>query len=68
MTEKPQYLVARDQLAYAQKEFSAFRTIDLQNIINKTLGEVISGVVPNDGAALTTAQEQMDSLLADFCQ
>lgn len=68
VTEKPQYLVARDQLAYAQKEFAAFRTIDLQNIINKTLGDVLSGAVPNDGVALSTAQEQLDSLLADFCQ
>jgi sn-glycerol 3-phosphate transport system substrate-binding protein len=66
--EKPQYAVARDQLAYADKEFSAFRTIDLQGIINKTLSEIISGGAPNDGTRLAVAQEQIDGLLAEFCQ
>ena len=66
--EKPQYAVARDQLAYAEKEFSAFRTIDLQGIINTTLSDIISGGAPNDGARLKVAQEQIDGLLAEFCQ
>lgn len=65
--EKPQYLVARDQLEYAQKEFSAYRTIDIQNIINTTLSEIISGASPNDGTLLASAQEQIDSLLTDYC-
>ncbi|MCS6835636.1 MAG: ABC transporter substrate-binding protein [Anaerolineae bacterium] len=66
--EKPQYAVARDQLAHADKEFSAFRTIDLQGIINTALSDIISGGAPNDGTRLKVAQEQIDGLLAEFCQ
>ncbi len=65
--EKPQYLVARDQLEYAQKEFSAYRTIDIQTIINTTLSEIISGASANDGALLASAQTQIDGLLTDYC-
>lgn len=66
VAEKPQYTVARDQLAYAEKEFSAYRTIDLQNIINTTLSSVISGAETDVQAALDAAQEQIDSLLAEY--
>lgn len=66
--EFPQYLVARDQLAYAYKEFAAYRSIDLQNIINTSLSEIISGNRPLSDAAtvLAEAQAQIDSLLADY--
>ena len=66
--EYPQYAVARDQLDYAVKEFSAYRTIDLQNIINTELSRVISGEVPLAQAAevLANAQAQIDSLLAEY--
>lgn len=66
--EFPQYTVARDQLAFAVKEFSAYRTIDLQNILNNALSRVISGSVPLSEAAsvLAEAQAQIDSLLADY--
>lgn len=66
--EYPQYYIARDQLEYASKEFSSYRSIDVQNIINTALSNVISGAVPLDQAAsvLEQAQAQIDSLLADY--
>lgn len=66
--EFPQYAVARDQLAFAYKEFSAYRSIDLQNIINNSLSTVISGSRPlSDAAAvLAEAQAQANSLLAEY--
>jgi sn-glycerol 3-phosphate transport system substrate-binding protein len=63
--ERPQYAIARDQLAYAGKEFTAFRSIDIQNIINTTLGSIISGEVTDIAPALEAAQAQIDSLLAE---
>lgn len=64
--ERPQYGVARDQLAYADKEFSSYRAIDIQNIINTTLSGVISGSLTDVEAALNDAQAQIDSLLAEY--
>ncbi|MDZ4767400.1 MAG: ABC transporter substrate-binding protein, partial [Chloroflexota bacterium] len=55
VAERPQYSVARDQLAFAQKEFSSYRTIDVQGIINSTLGGILSGAETDAAAALTTA-------------
>jgi sn-glycerol 3-phosphate transport system substrate-binding protein len=68
VAEKPQYGVARDQLAFAQREFSAYRTIDLQGIINKTLSGIIAGSTPaaEINATLETAQKQIDDLLAEY--
>ncbi|MFW5748003.1 MAG: ABC transporter substrate-binding protein [Chloroflexota bacterium] len=66
--EFPQYAVTRDHLAFATKEFAAYATIDLQNIINTELSRIISGEVALDEAAdvLARAQEQMDGILADY--
>jgi ABC-type glycerol-3-phosphate transport system substrate-binding protein len=66
--EFPQYAVARDQLATAGKEFSSYRAIDIQNIINTSLSQIISGAVPLSEAetVLANAQAQIDSLLADY--
>lgn len=66
--EFPQYAVARDQLEYATKEFSTWRSIDLQNIINNQLSRVISGEEPLDAAAdvMAEAQAQADALLAEY--
>jgi len=61
----PQYAMARDQLAFAGKEFTAFRSIDIQNIINTTLSSIIAGEVTDIAAALEAAQAQIDSLLAE---
>jgi len=61
----PQYAVARDQLAFAGKEFTAFRSIDIQNIINTTLGSIIAGDENDIAGALEAAQTQIDSLLAE---
>ncbi len=65
--ENPQYLVARDQIAYADREFVAYRSIDIQGIINTTLSNIITGQVADIDAELANAQAQIDSLLADFC-
>jgi len=63
--EFPQYAVTRDHLSVASQEFSAFRTIDLQNIVNGQLARVISGEVPLEQApeVLAEAQAQIDELL-----
>jgi hypothetical protein len=60
--------VARDQLAVADKEFSSYRTIDVQNIINSTLSTILSGAVPLEEApaVLEEAQAQIDSLLEEY--
>lgn len=63
--EKPQYAVARDQLAFAGKEFTSFRSIDIQNVINTTLSALIAGEQADITAALESAQTQIDSLLAE---
>lgn len=66
--EFPQYVVARDQLATAGKEFTSYRSIDIQNIINSTLSQIISGAVPLSEAqdTLDSAQAQIDALLAEY--
>jgi len=66
--ENPQYAVARDQLEFAVKEFSSYRSIDVQNIINATLSRVISTEVPLADAAalLEEAQTQIDGLLEEY--
>ncbi len=66
--EKPQYLVARNQLAHAYKEFDSYRSIDVQLIINNALSSIISGNVPlsQAKATLDAAQAQIDSLLAEY--
>ncbi len=68
VAEFPQYGVARDQLAIADREFSSWRTIDVQGIINSTLSRIISGSVPIEEAEadLANAQAQIDSLLEEY--
>lgn len=68
VAEYPQYAVARDQLTIAEREFTSYRAIDIQNIINATLSSVISGSVPltDAQATLDAAQAQIDSLLAEY--
>ncbi|MBL8165854.1 MAG: ABC transporter substrate-binding protein [Anaerolineae bacterium] len=68
VAEFPQYGVARDQLAIAEREFTSYRAIDIQNIINSTLSSLISGSVPlaDAQATLDAAQAQIDALLAEY--
>jgi sn-glycerol 3-phosphate transport system substrate-binding protein len=61
----PQYALARDQLEFAGKEFTSYRSIDVQNIINTTLGGIIAGDESDIAGALESAQAQIDSLLAE---
>jgi sn-glycerol 3-phosphate transport system substrate-binding protein len=66
--EYPQYGVARDQLEFAVKEFDAFRSVDIQNIINQQLSKILSGELSLDEAeaALAEGQAQIDILLEPF--
>ena len=64
--EHPQYLVARDQLQYADREFATYRSVDTTNIINQTLSAVLSGSETDAAAAMASAQQQIDSLLAEY--
>ncbi|MFN8447032.1 MAG: ABC transporter substrate-binding protein [Anaerolineae bacterium] len=64
--EKPQYSVARDQLQFADREFATYRSVDTTNIINQTLSGVLSGSETDAAAAMASAQEQIDSLLAEY--
>lgn len=68
VAEKPQYAVARDQLAIADREFASYRTIDAQNIINLTLSGILSGEVALADAPATLAegQAQIDALLEEY--
>lgn len=68
VAEKPQYAVARDQLAIADREFASYRTIDAQNIINVTLSGILSGEVAlaDARASLTEGQAQIDALLEEY--
>ena len=64
--EHPQYLVARDQLQYADREFATYRSVDTTNIINQTLSAVLSGSETDAASAMASAQQQIDSLLAEY--
>jgi len=70
VAEYPQYGVARDQLEFAVKEFDAYRSVDIQNIINLQLSKILSGEVPLEQAAeaLADGQAQIDQLLEPFKQ
>ncbi|MCY4146929.1 MAG: ABC transporter substrate-binding protein [Chloroflexi bacterium] len=64
--EHPQYLVARDQLQHAGKEFSSYATITIQGIINGTLESILTGESEDAQAAMDAAQAQIDGILADY--
>lgn len=68
VVEYPQYGVARDQLEFAVKEFDAYRSVEIQNIINLQLSKILSGEIALDQAveALAEGQAQIDQLLEPF--
>ena len=62
---KPQYLVARDQLQYAEKELATHQGADVQQIFGKAVQAAITGdKTPQQ--ALDEAQAIADKLLADY--
>lgn len=63
VTEWPQYLVARDQLAYCQEELMTYANQKVYNIINEAVQHVMTGAQLPD-AALSWAQAQVDQALA----
>lgn len=64
--EHPQYLIARDQLEFAQKEYTSYGAITIQGIINGTLESILTGQAEDAQAAMDEAQAQIDSVLAEY--
>lgn len=64
--EFPQYLVARDQLLFAEKEYTSYGAITIQGIINSTLESILTGEAEDAQAALDEAQAQIDSVLDEY--
>lgn len=66
--EFPQYAIARDQLEFANREFSSFRTIDIQGIVNNTFSQILSGQASTEdaGTILSEGQAQIDGLLEEY--
>ncbi len=64
--EYPQYLIARDQLEYAEKEYTSYGAITIQGIINGTLESILTGAEEDAQAAMDEAQAQIDSILAEY--
>jgi len=61
----PEYGVARDQLAYAQKELATHDGIRVRAVLNNALSAVISGdATPQE--ALDAAQAEADALLETY--
>lgn len=64
--EFPQYGIARDQLEFAQKEYTSYGAITIQGIINGTLESILTGEAEDAQAAMDEAQAQIDSILAEY--
>ena len=64
--EHPQYLVARDQMEFAQKEYTSYGAITIQGIINGTLESILTGQAEDAQAAMDEAQAQIDSVLDEY--
>ncbi len=64
--EFPQYGIARDQLEFADKEFTSYAAITIQGIINGTLESILIGEAEDAQAALDDAQAQIDGILAEY--
>lgn len=64
--EFPQYLVARDQLLFAEKEYTSYGAITIQGIINGTLESILTGEAEDAQAAMDEAQAQIDSVLDEY--
>jgi sn-glycerol 3-phosphate transport system substrate-binding protein len=64
--EFPQYLTARDQLEFADKEFTSYGAITIQGIINGTLESILTGTAEDAQVAMDDAQAQIDSILDEY--
>lgn len=62
----PQALTARDQLQYAQPEFSAYSLQEVYDVLNQAIGQAVLGSATVD-QALETAQAEIDAILAPVC-
>lgn len=63
--EKPQYLVSRDQLQYAQPELSVHNNPQVYKVYNDRLQAIITGAMSVE-EALAAAQQEAEALLAPF--
>ncbi len=64
-TAHPEYLVARDQLKYAHKEFSSYERAKVTKILFDQIARAVVGEVASE-QALEEAQKQADQVLANF--
>lgn len=64
--EFPQYQIARDQLEFADKEFTSYAAITIQGIINGTLESILTGEAEDTQTAMDEAQAQIDNILAEY--
>lgn len=64
--EFPQYGIARDQLEFADKEFTSYAAITIQGIINGTLESILIGEAEDAQVAMDDAQAQIDGILAEY--
>jgi sn-glycerol 3-phosphate transport system substrate-binding protein len=65
VAEKPQYVVARDQLQYAGKELTSHEGATVQQILGKAVQSVITGE-KDPAKALDDAQKEADKLLSAY--
>ena len=65
IAQHPQYLVARDQLEYAQRELSGHNGAELQKILGDAIQAAILGNKTSQ-QALDDAQAKADQMLAQF--
>ncbi|HQX76836.1 MAG TPA: extracellular solute-binding protein, partial [Thermoflexales bacterium] len=63
--KKPQYLVTRDQLQYAQAEISTHQGGQVQKILGDAVQAALTGK-QSAKDALTEAQDKADKLLSQF--
>ncbi len=61
----PQYLVARDQLQYADRELATHQSIDVRNTLGKAISRVITGQ-QDAQSSLDQAQQEADAILSQY--
>jgi len=65
VAEFPQYNVAREQLAFADKELATHQGLDVRNVLNSAINRVITGQQTAQ-EALDQAQAEAEAILAQY--
>ncbi len=63
--DKPQYIVAREQLEFAQRELATHQSGDVRKILGQAIGRVISGE-QDVQASLDQAQTEAEAILSQY--